>query len=435
MTDQQREINSRTVFVAGERDQLIKLYKHKPRLLNKEIIEQAGGQIDKVYLTKNGTLRIIACTNAQKDKLMKLNHLDNKPVKVSLPYNLTRVKPNSSKSVPPNQQKVNYLVKGVIYGLLEDQHNLNEIAKDIGASQMYALGNYETSNATVVAFNKDTILPSTIEFDNRKFKVHLFIPKPKRCDKCQKFGHLTFQCSKETICSYCSGRHEFKECNSITQKCANCGQAHSAAFRGCPQYIELQKALKIRAEENITLNEAIQKVKINQQFDKMHKDLIVNLNQGTNCPTVNNVNIQTYADKLKSSNVNQLWPSLASSSTVQIRHNDHLESEIAMEDSHTSSSTVTLKHNDHLEPEIPMEDSTSQNVIEAFLNFNDKKYYASNKNNVDNNDPIISRNKRFVLGILATIDNCKTKEQAKMIICQAASQLMFENEVQFNCNC
>src|SRR5678815_4588124 len=87
MTDQQREINSRTVFVAGERDQLIKLYKHKPRLLNKEIIEQAGGQIDKVYLTKNGTLRIIACTNAQKDKLMKLNHLDNKPVKVSLPYN------------------------------------------------------------------------------------------------------------------------------------------------------------------------------------------------------------------------------------------------------------------------------------------------------------------------------------------------------------
>ena len=414
MTEQQmasqREINLRTVFVTGEGDQLIKLYKHKPRLLNKEIIEQAGGQVDKVYLTKNGALRIVTFNYVQKDKMMKLNHLDNNPVKTSLPYILTKAKHNIIKPVPSNKQNADYLVKGVIYGLFEEQSILNEIAKDIGATQMYVLGNYESSNATMVAYNKDTILPSTIEINNRKFKVHLFIPKPMRCDRCQRFGHLRFKCTRQIICSYCSGHHDFQNCREFNiQKCANCGQGHSAAYRGCPQYVEIQKALKIRAEENVTLNEAIQKVKLNQTLERNYKELNLNQKQGNNCSTVNNVSIPTYADKLKLSIDSQTWSSSSSSSTTQIKRNDHLETEI------------------------PMEESSSQNVVEAFMDFNNQKYYTINKGNVDNNvDPIIYRNKKFVLGILATIDNCKTKEQAKLIISQVASEIMFQNEVQFN---
>lgn len=83
-------MNQRTVYVTGEDDALIKLFEHRPWQLNKEITEQTGGPIHRVYLTNSGDLRIITQDNSQKNKLLRLNHIDNKPVRVSLPYVLTK---------------------------------------------------------------------------------------------------------------------------------------------------------------------------------------------------------------------------------------------------------------------------------------------------------------------------------------------------------
>jgi len=58
------------VYVSGEGNDLVKLFKHKPRQLNKELTEQIGGQTDKVYLTPQGGLRVIVQNQTQKSKLL-----------------------------------------------------------------------------------------------------------------------------------------------------------------------------------------------------------------------------------------------------------------------------------------------------------------------------------------------------------------------------
>src|ERR1043165_6821924 len=179
MTEEQRkhqhELNLGTLYVSGEGDYLSKLFNHKPRQLNKELLEVAGGQIDKVYLNK-GILRIVARDVSQKNKLLKLQYLNNKPVKTSLPFFLTKSQSDYNKPLPV--QNTNYFVKGVIYGLQEEQSNLDEIALEIGAHHMHRLGNAEHSQTVFVAYTKDSILPPFIEVSGRNIEFVFLCPSP-----------------------------------------------------------------------------------------------------------------------------------------------------------------------------------------------------------------------------------------------------------------
>lgn len=280
----QLEVITRTVYISGETDEVYKYYKHQPHQLNKELTEQVGGPVEKVHITRRGDLLVITQNQTQKNKLLKLHRLNNKHITTSLPYTLKKITntyntpptsqtakappppppPNPTTIAPSNPQndKVNYLVKGVVYGLLKGQDQLDEVAKAIGATNIYRIGDPETSRTTILTYKKDTPLPSHIQIDDREYKVHPYIPTPKRCDKCQLFGHHRSQCFREATCSRCSGKHEYTNCpNKNMPKCANCGQGHSAAYRMCPKYMELQLALEIRAYDNIPLGDALKKAK------------------------------------------------------------------------------------------------------------------------------------------------------------------------------
>jgi len=71
-TDDQRkteeEKNDRTAYISGEGNDLVKLFKHKPRQLNKELAAHIGSQTDKVYLTPQGGLRVIVQNQTQRNK-------------------------------------------------------------------------------------------------------------------------------------------------------------------------------------------------------------------------------------------------------------------------------------------------------------------------------------------------------------------------------
>src|SRR6218665_2520721 len=96
-TDDQRKVQeeriTRTVYITGEdKDDLVRFFRHKPRQLSKELTDQANDQIDKVYLNKKGHLCVITQNASQKNKLMKLNRLNNKSVTTSLPFALNKSK-------------------------------------------------------------------------------------------------------------------------------------------------------------------------------------------------------------------------------------------------------------------------------------------------------------------------------------------------------
>lgn len=71
--------------------------------------------------------------------------------------------------------------------------------------------------------------------------------------KCQAYGHTQSFCHKEARCVKCAGRHATKDCKLVKlekAKCANCGEAHPANYRGCVVAKELQKRREKTLQEN-----------------------------------------------------------------------------------------------------------------------------------------------------------------------------------------
>lgn len=65
-----------------------------------------------------------------------------------------------------------------------------------------------------------------------------------QCKTCQGFNHVKNNCHKAARCVKCAGHHYTKNCtkdHSTTPKCANCGEGHTANYRGCMVAVELQR--------------------------------------------------------------------------------------------------------------------------------------------------------------------------------------------------
>lgn len=58
--------------------------------------------------------------------------------------------------------------------------------------------------------------------------------KPRRCGKCQAFGHSEDSCSSERQCGRCTLNHATLACTSTLRPCANCHGPHEAKDRFCP---------------------------------------------------------------------------------------------------------------------------------------------------------------------------------------------------------
>jgi hypothetical protein len=65
-----------------------------------------------------------------------------------------------------------------------------------------------------------------------------------QCTRCQKFNHTKSYCNHEPKCVKCAGTHFSSECTKDKQtppKCTLCDQAHTANYRGCQVFQDLQK--------------------------------------------------------------------------------------------------------------------------------------------------------------------------------------------------
>ena len=96
-------------------------------------------------------------------------------------------------------------------------------------------------------------------------EVKPYEERPRRCFKCQKFGHGGNSCKSELpICGICSEKgHTSKKdtpCNNPA-KCPNCEEKHTAFDKNCPKYMAECEVLNTMNAEKIPRINAIQKVK------------------------------------------------------------------------------------------------------------------------------------------------------------------------------
>lgn len=79
--------------------------------------------------------------------------------------------------------------------------------------------------------------------EGKHCRTRKLLPEPKRCVKCQGYGHFARECkSPKDVCARCAGEHRTMDQScpagkSRPMRCANCAkEGHGAADRGCDVY-------------------------------------------------------------------------------------------------------------------------------------------------------------------------------------------------------
>lgn len=72
---------------------------------------------------------------------------------------------------------------------------------------------------------------------------------PPQCTNCQEFGHTKAYCKLPSICVRCGDVHKSVDCphpktDPGFKKCSNCGENHTANYRGCRVYTHIKNANK-----------------------------------------------------------------------------------------------------------------------------------------------------------------------------------------------
>ena len=110
--------------------------------------------------------------------------------------------------------------------------------------------------ATVILTFSTPKPPKEVKVGYLNVSVDPYIPNPLRCFRCQQYGHVTKNCTKDALCPKCSQPgHEEAACKEA-QYCINCKGPHPVYDKNCPKWIEEKEVQTIKTTRNVTYREA-----------------------------------------------------------------------------------------------------------------------------------------------------------------------------------
>ncbi|XP_069170839.1 uncharacterized protein [Procambarus clarkii] len=113
-----------------------------------------------------------------------------------------------------------------------------------------------------MTFDGRTLPPSVI-LAGARCSIQEYIPSPRLCNKCWRFGHGALRCSRTvSLCPLCGGEgHSKSECTSPQARCLNCGEAHPTFSRACVHYKLEAAVLNLKHRERLSFPEARRQVR------------------------------------------------------------------------------------------------------------------------------------------------------------------------------
>ena len=125
-------------------------------------------------------------------------------------------------------------------------------------------GDYNNTNTVTLTF-QSTVTPREIKAGYLIAEVKPFIQRPRKCFKCQKFGHITKWCRSETtVCGKCTENHDTNTCQATEDVyvCAVCPDKakHASTDQNCPTYLYQKQICEIMSIQNVSFIEAKKQV-------------------------------------------------------------------------------------------------------------------------------------------------------------------------------
>ncbi|XP_064460269.1 uncharacterized protein LOC135370454 [Ornithodoros turicata] len=242
---------AKVLIIHGE-DESKPLSNVSPFAIAKELEKAIGKSYSAKKLT-TGDLQIEVQTRQQSSTLVSLNRIAGIPVTVSRHRTLN-------------------IVKGVIseHELIDcSDPEIEEGLKDEGVvtARRITMRRNGTEIATkhiVLSFQLHK-LPTTIKAGYINCHVRPYIPNPRRCFKCQRFGHGSQVCRGQATCPKCAGTDHAAESCEKDVRCANCKGNHPVYSRSCPRWKEEKDILKVKVTQNLSYRDAKAQVEFSKR--------------------------------------------------------------------------------------------------------------------------------------------------------------------------
>lgn len=129
------------------------------------------------------------------------------------------------------------------------------------------------SNTPILIFSiQGTVRLEYLSVGLLRVATRPYYPNPMLCYQCYAYGHSRQRCPNPAVCSYCSGCHQIvegEEC-SLPQQCRNCSGDHRPGYRKCPVFIREMEIIKVRIDNNISFQEARERIVNGPEVQHMH---------------------------------------------------------------------------------------------------------------------------------------------------------------------
>ncbi|XP_077516582.1 uncharacterized protein LOC144126926 [Amblyomma americanum] len=212
-------------------------------------LTSAIGEGYKIKTLANGDLLLEVLYNHQQEKLSEVKSFGDIPVIISTHRSLNTVRGVIS------DDDLKYVTDEELLEGLKEQNVTNVYRIKIRRD------NEEIPTKQIALTFAFSILPDSVEIGYIKLQLRQYIPNPRRCFKCQRYGHSSQSCRGQLTCAKCSfHEHDAENCAVEPHLCVNCEGSHPAYSRACPVWKQEKEIVTIKVKENITFREARKRV-------------------------------------------------------------------------------------------------------------------------------------------------------------------------------
>lgn len=242
-----------------------------PFLMSKCLAEKLGPGY-KATKMASGDLLLEICSKCQHDKLTTLEKIGDIPITVTQHKSM-----NTVRGVVSDDDLIDLSEVELLEGWKE--HNVIDV-KRIKIRR----DDKEIPTKHLILTFGSSRLPEYIETGYIKIRVRPYIPNPRRCFKCQRYGHGSLSCRGRLTCAKCGDHdHPADDCNNELH-CANCDGGHPSYSRSCPAWKKEKEIITLKIKENISFKEARKRFSIVQcttYADVAHKGAVSQRSKAT----------------------------------------------------------------------------------------------------------------------------------------------------------